>query len=338
MPVAFEVSEDNRGSFRHIHTSFALAEEKLDELIEKRNGDIIGSQIYLKRLQALVAEYPDFIDGHAHLGYAFYMLGKPRKALEACLAGLSIANHQIPEGFSGTIEWWHLENRPFLRALNGAALSYAALRRHAAAIALIEKLLQYNPDDNQGMRFVLGSEYLRSGQNEAAQTLLESEAVHYPPYYYELALLHIEQKNWVAAATALRRGFAANPYIAEMLCGNYGVQPLVIWHASNFNGPDIARDYLSNYADRWRRKLEPIAFVRWLYNHSRILAERAVVLECLEELLWELSPDRRETILDRLAQIEQKMDDRSSQEIIVKRKTRRGAEIYPWKKRSPEGS
>ena len=45
--------------------------------------------------------------------------------------------------------------RPFLRALYAAILANAHLRRHQDAIMLIEKILDYNPEDNHGARLSL---------------------------------------------------------------------------------------------------------------------------------------------------------------------------------------
>ncbi|MCE3852257.1 tetratricopeptide repeat protein, partial [Escherichia coli] len=89
----------------------------------------------------------------AHLAYVFLEQNAPRKALNAALKGLAVGNRLIPEGFSGRIIWIHPDNRPFLRALYAAILANAHLRRHQDAIMLIEKILDYNPEDNHGARW-----------------------------------------------------------------------------------------------------------------------------------------------------------------------------------------
>lgn len=61
---------------------------------------------------------PDFVDVYAHLAAHWHRHGKPKKALDAALLGLSISNRHIPEGFGGRIEWVHLDNRPYLRAMH----------------------------------------------------------------------------------------------------------------------------------------------------------------------------------------------------------------------------
>ena len=72
---------------------------------------------------------------HAHIARHWHHQGKPKKALDAALLGLGVANKHIPEGFSGLIEWGHLENRAYLRAMDMALHSYMRLRRHKDAAA-----------------------------------------------------------------------------------------------------------------------------------------------------------------------------------------------------------
>lgn len=125
-----------------------------------------------------------------------------------------------------------------------ALLSYMRLRR-----TLIELMLARNPGVNQGVRYLLGSEAMRAGDHEYARRVFEEEADSYPPYFYELALSHMFKDEWVVAATALRRGFAANPYIAEILGGNPNPEPLAIWHGTSWAKP-VNR--LRLHADVWR--------------------------------------------------------------------------------------
>ena len=328
--VSFEMLDAEQGVFRYPSDPFDRVVEAFDAALERRDCGELSDRQYVAELERLVEVAPDFIDGHAHLAFALYDEGKPKKALENCLRGLAVGNRLIPEGFAGRIEWGHLDNRPFLRALHGVALGYVRLRKHRDAAAMMERLLAYNPNDNQGVRYLLGSEYLRLGETDKARALLEAEAAHYPPYHYELALLHQEAGNWVAAATALRRGFCANPYIAETLCGNPDPTPLAIWHGTNFAEPEAAKDYLSAYGDRWRRRPDFVAFLHWLYNHSRVLSERAAFLGCMEELRWDHDFQRRGEILARMEKVLEGIDDRISEEVVVKRSDRHGRSMFPW--------
>jgi len=53
------------------------------------------------------------------------------------------------------------------------------------------------------------------------------------------------QISWGEVDTYVRRGIAANPYIAEGLTGRTQINAHLYWHASTRNGPEWAADYLS---------------------------------------------------------------------------------------------
>jgi hypothetical protein len=93
-----------------------------DEVLQKRDGGALSATRYRAALESLIAEHPVFIDAYAHLGFALQEAGHPKRALEACLAGLKIGEDAFPSGYNGTIEWGWLENRPFLRAAHGTVL------------------------------------------------------------------------------------------------------------------------------------------------------------------------------------------------------------------------
>lgn len=330
MPLEFRQLDSESGAYVYADEKLQRVMDEFDGLLDARRTGAITDKAYVAGLQRLATEEPKFIDVHAHLAFIFLEQAKPKKALEAALAGLGLSNRLIPEGFTGKIEWGHLDNRPFLRALHGAVLACIRLRRHGDAIALLEKTLAYNSTDNQGLRFLLGSEYLRAGDAVKARQCFVREAPHYPPYFYELALSHILQDEWIPAATALRRGFCANGYIAEMLGGNPNPEPLPIWHGSNRAEPETAVAYLEDYAALWNRNPEAKAFVRWLFNHSKVMMERARVLECQEVLRGEKDFAARTKLLDHQQQAEAAIDDALSRQIVVHHEDRQGHQVYPW--------
>ena len=124
----------------------------------------------------------------------------------------------------------------------------------------MEKMLAWNPNDNQGIRFIIGSDYLRSGMEDKAAAIFHAEGPHYPPYRYELGLLLFRKGRHQAPATSLRHGFVENGYVAEILCGTPDPLPLPIWHGSNFAEAELAQDYVLRYGDLWRRSPEAVTF------------------------------------------------------------------------------
>ncbi|MCX5512855.1 hypothetical protein C3941_02820 [Kaistia algarum] len=326
--ITLEIFEDG-GVFRHGDAYDEIVDE-LDEALDQRDSGTVTPARYLKTLKAIVEHHPQFIDGYAHLGNALMEEGKPKLALQACLRGLEVGERAIPAGFAGPIEWGFLENRPFLRAAHGVLLSQLRLGQRREALALMEKMLAWNPNDNQGIRTLIGSEYLRAGDIEKADRFFADEAAHYPPYHYERALLRFRAGDPVAAATSLRHGFVSNLYVAEILSGHPDPAPLAIWHGSNFSEPEIARHYLEYCGDLWRRTPGAIPFVRWLYTHPKVLIERASVLECQEALLWEHEFMRRGELIDRENAARERIDDTLSKEIVQNRTDRQGRQVSPW--------
>ncbi|MDV1864003.1 tetratricopeptide repeat protein, partial [Escherichia coli] len=237
---------------------------EFEEVLDAYDTDEISETGYINKLRRLAQQEPDFIDIHAHLAYAFLEQNAPRKALNAALKGLAAGNRLIPESFSGEIIWMHPENRPYLRALYATILANVHLQRHQDAVMLTDKILAYNPEDNQGARWLLGSELLRTGDHKQAFSVLKEHADEFSPYWYELGLLHFLNGEHVKAATAFRHGFATNTYIAEMLCGNLHPFPLAVRH--NFSGSlDTAEDYYATYSPLWGQYPEALLFVNWLY-------------------------------------------------------------------------
>lgn len=70
--------------------------------------------------------------------------------------------------------WMNINARPFLRAQEALAEHFVEIGEKEKAITLYEELLQYNVNDNQGVRFVLFRLYIEENKlNEADELLAE---------------------------------------------------------------------------------------------------------------------------------------------------------------------
>ena len=56
------------------------------------------------------------------------------------------------KNFEGLLPWGHVNNRPFLRCLNGYGLCLWRLGRFKEADEVFTRMLWLNPTDNQGVR------------------------------------------------------------------------------------------------------------------------------------------------------------------------------------------
>lgn len=337
MPLEFEAIDAESGEFGYTEDRYGPLLDQFNTVLDRHETGELGDAHYLAALQELLAQAPDFIDAHTQVAFHWHRQGKPEKALDAAQAGLAVANRQIPEGFAGRIEWSNIDNRAYLRLMHVAVLSHVQLRRHRDAAALIEQMLLRNPNDNQGVRYLLGSELLRidphgstTGEHERVVGVLAEHADTYPQYWYELALAHLQYSRWVAAATALRRGFVTNPYIAEILGGNPHPRPHVAWHPDDTTLPEAARGYVDAYGAMWDAATSRRSFVHWLFNHPEVMIERASVMACREALLWETDPDKRDDLLARVEELTDRIDDSLSAAIVVQRETVGRRLVWPW--------
>ena len=110
------------------------------------------------------------IDAYAHLGLMrvgdlqsewahVWMLG----GIKCYRAAVTVGERSLPPDFDGVLPWSCIDNRPFLRALHGLALCLWRLGDFAEALAILKRILRLNPDDNQGVRFLLP--HLESGMS-----------------------------------------------------------------------------------------------------------------------------------------------------------------------------
>jgi tetratricopeptide (TPR) repeat protein len=326
--VVLELEEDG-ARFRH-GAEEREAGAQLDTLLDRRASGSLSEKKFHLALAYLVEHYPNYIDGHAHLGFALLERGKAKQALDACERGLGIGLVAIPRTYRGRTEWSWLENRPFLRAAHGVALCYQKLRRLDQAIEILEHVLRWNPSDNQGIRYLIGSEYLRTGNEKKAQKIFKQEADSYPPYRYEAALVEIMSGKMVEAATILRRAFIENPYIAEILTGTPSPLPMAIWHGSNLSEPETAEAYAEHYDGLWRSTPEAVAFLRWLHTHPKVMRERGDIFAIKEALLWEQEFEKRSALGAQEEVLMAAIDDKLSEAIVIERRDRRGQPVKPW--------
>ena len=94
------------------------------------------------------------LDAHAHLGNLEFD-HQPEKAIRHYEVGVRIGELSLGENFDGLLPWGHINNRPFLRCLNGYGLCLWRLGRFKEADAVFTRMLWLNPTDNQGVRFLI---------------------------------------------------------------------------------------------------------------------------------------------------------------------------------------
>jgi tetratricopeptide (TPR) repeat protein len=141
------------------------------------------------------------------------------RALEAAELALGPEGFQEYEGHF----WGFLETRPYMRAKAGLAQALQQLGEDEAAITHYRDMLRLNPNDNQGIRYVLAACLLRRGDDDALKDVLAAYPDEYSTYWlYTQALLAFRERRGndegvVALARAAR---AENRHVPALLAGS----------------------------------------------------------------------------------------------------------------------
>lgn len=335
-PDAEEQFEE--GYFLAPHTKAWL---RLDDTLESAEYSSKTYRAYLNKLDRLISKEPDYFDAYNYAGNAYLEIADNQKA-DGIFSSVDVAREYysrafgrakalMPPDFAGRIVWGHLDNRPFLRAHHGLILCHLRKKEYGAAAQMIEEHLAWNPNDNIGVRYLLGDAYLLAGENAKARTALSvGVSEGYPDSAYSLGLLEFREKNYAAAATALRLGFIGNMYIAEILTGRTIEKPHFFWHGTSLASVKAAKSYLYNQdmLNVWKETPQAIDFVDWLYNCAAVLRERLEWAEIREGLTYERDFAARGIYSDREAILRKNIAKVAM--LIQKIPDHRGRNRWPW--------
>jgi tetratricopeptide (TPR) repeat protein len=161
-----------------------------------------------------------------------------------------------PEGFKEYAEhfWGFLETRPYMRARAGLAAVLLKLGDEDAAIGHYRAMLELNPNDNQGVRYVLAALLLRRGDEAALKALLaayEGEASAYWLYTRALLAFREGSAGEKQAAELAQQAWSSNEHVPAILAGTK--RPVVGEGGYiTMGGADEATDYIAEFGSAWR--------------------------------------------------------------------------------------
>ncbi len=148
--------------------------------------------------------------------------------------------------------WGFLETRPYMRARAGLAAALMKLGDVEGAVAHYRDLLRLNPNDNQGIRYLLAAHLLRQGDEVALKKLLASyEDEGTAAWLYTRALLAFRQGGASPqAAKLVKEALASNEHVPAILAGT---RPLVPPQGDyiTMGGPDEATYYITECGPAW---------------------------------------------------------------------------------------
>jgi len=171
-----------------------------------------------------------------------------RKGVEAGEKALGKAAFRDDEG----LFWGVLETRPYMRARHGLAMAQWKLGLRDEAVAHYRDMLRLNPNDNQGIRYILLDCLLELGRDEEAAKLLrrykDDGSAHWA-WAGALSLFRREGDG-PASRKALARAVKTNTHVAAYLLGRKKL-PRDLPAFTGFGDDNEAVAYVHDSAASW---------------------------------------------------------------------------------------
>jgi len=161
--------------------------------------------------------------------------------------------------------WGILETRPYMRARSYFAQTLAEAGETRAAIVEYEALLDLNPGDNQGLRYVLIGLYLEADDLDGVRRLLDQYEDEDSAMFAWAAVLEcLISKDTEGAERSLSEARGINPYVEGYLLGR---KPMLreMPDYYGFGDENEALMCMDTIGVSWRKHPEAM---RWLRLHE----------------------------------------------------------------------
>jgi hypothetical protein len=176
-------------------------------------------------------------------------------------------------------------------------LTLAEQRKWAEALATHQRILTLNPNDNQGVRYLVGVEHLRVGDNPGAIAAFEKCLGEEPGCAFGLALARLRERGPSADVGApLLHGFAANRYVAPMLLGERWAR-LDAFHGTSMAEPEWADDVVTAQADLWHAVAKGVDVLRFWWTAPCVASWRKKLDDNMVKLKMLAISDERSAVV-----------------------------------------
>jgi len=180
----------------------------------------------------------------------------PEEALKLYEAGVQAGERALgKEIFEKEVGhfWGMVETRPYMRARLGVAQCLWALGRLGEAISHFRELLRLNPNDNQGVRYLLASALLDLGKIDDLEELLGSYDEPTADWLFTKALVaFVRQGDTAGSRKLLREALEHNPYVASYLLGEKKL-PRILPERVGFGDTSEAVTYAAEFGNGWHQ-------------------------------------------------------------------------------------
>lgn len=137
----------------------AYADELNDPILEGIEiHEEVGFNAALEHFKKLITVDSRCLDAYAHMGHMYFHLDRQSHystAKSYYKQGVAIALQAIGNRLNDVFLWGIINNRPFLRCLEGFGLCLLKQNKIDDALDVFRQMLLLNPLDNQGVRFMI---------------------------------------------------------------------------------------------------------------------------------------------------------------------------------------
>ena len=149
--------------------------------------------------------------------------------------------------------WGIIETRPYMRARAGLAQCLWLMGRQEDAIGHYRELLRLNPNDNQGVRYLLAAALLEMGKIDALEELLGQYDEPTAAWLYTKPLVaYVKQGDTTEARKLLREALDYNPHVVSYLLGEKKL-PKELPQRVGFGDKNEAVAYAAEFGTGWHK-------------------------------------------------------------------------------------
>jgi len=211
------LEKENREGAPEFPDDPAEAAQELAYRSMEERSDQKALELALKALEI----DPDCID--ARTVVIQITIHDPNEQIEAYRKLLAEARNKMGKGFFEENRghfWGVVETRPFMRALESLAILLLSQERIGESIAVMEEMIDLNPNDNQGIRDALLGLYLGEGDILKAGMLLDRYSEDdLAVFSWGRAIERFLSGDMKAARKALTDAFESNPHVIAIMAG-----------------------------------------------------------------------------------------------------------------------
>jgi tetratricopeptide (TPR) repeat protein len=219
---------------------------------------------------------PELADAYNGLAEVSVYRGRALAAEEYYRKAYEKAKARLGTEDKKAFAWWgELETRPYMRARQGLGTLYLETNRYDEAIREFKALLELNPNDNQGVRYLVAPAYLLKNDLQGAVKEFDwyrrrySRDIPDPHFLLNWGLALFMAWQYDQAAGKFRSTIFANPYLIPLIL-HEKPEVLPIWHSTNLMQLEYADEYFDWFGKLWIGKNEARRFLRFIWEDQEI--------------------------------------------------------------------